>query len=112
MRLAIAQQACEGHLPTVEEAAQFDGIIVAGSHYSAYEEREWINKLLDLLPKVAALGVRMYGCCFGCQVRQHVQRIPFVQSTLQRHRTPECSHTDNVRCSHAHTMRDTPVQFL
>jgi GMP synthase-like glutamine amidotransferase len=62
-------QACAGELPTVQEAATFDAVIVAGSHYSAYEQHEWIDQLMVLLRTLAAQGTRMYGCCFGCQVR-------------------------------------------
>ncbi|WIA15461.1 hypothetical protein OEZ85_002103 [Tetradesmus obliquus] len=61
-------KACAGELPTAKEAAQFDAIIIAGSHYSAYEQHEWIDQLMDLLRKLAGQGTRMYGCCFGCQV--------------------------------------------
>jgi GMP synthase-like glutamine amidotransferase len=62
-------QACARELPTAQEAATFDAIIVAGSHYSAYEQHEWIDQLMILLRTLAAQGTRMYGCCFGCQVR-------------------------------------------
>uniref|UniRef100_A0A383VEN3 Glutamine amidotransferase domain-containing protein n=1 Tax=Tetradesmus obliquus TaxID=3088 RepID=A0A383VEN3_TETOB len=61
-------KACAGELPTAEAAAQFDAIIIAGSHYSAYEQHEWIDQLMDLLRKLAGQGTRMYGCCFGCQM--------------------------------------------
>jgi GMP synthase-like glutamine amidotransferase len=67
-RALSLQQACAGELPTAEEAARFDAIIVAGSHYSAYEQHEWIEQLMVLLRKLAGQGTRMYGCCFGCQV--------------------------------------------
>ena len=62
------QQACEGELPTPAEAATYDAIVIGGSHYSAYEEHDWIAKMLELLPQYAAQGTRMYGCCFGSQV--------------------------------------------
>ncbi|WIA35658.1 hypothetical protein OEZ86_004070 [Tetradesmus obliquus] len=61
-------KACAGELPTAEAAAQFDAIIIAGSHYSVYEQHEWIDQLMDLLRKLAGQGTRMYGCCFGCQI--------------------------------------------
>lgn len=64
----MLQQACGGELPTPAEAARFDGVIIGGSHYSAYEEHQWINKMLELLPQYVAQGARIYGCCFGCQV--------------------------------------------
>eukprot|EP00775_Hariotina_reticulata_P008888 gene8888-9066_t len=60
---------CKGELPSPEEAAAFDAVIVGGSHYSAYEQHEWIQKLLEFLPVVAAQQqTRIYGCCFGCQI--------------------------------------------
>jgi hypothetical protein len=70
----VARQACAGELPTAEEAAQFDAIIVAGSHYSAYEQHEWIDQLMVLLRALAGQGTRMYGCCFGCQVSLGLER--------------------------------------
>jgi GMP synthase-like glutamine amidotransferase len=55
-------------MPTPAEAAGFDWILVSGSHYSVYEQHEWLQQLLELLPQYAATGVNIYGCCFGCQV--------------------------------------------
>lgn len=70
----LLQQACAGELPTAEEAARFDAVIIAGSHYSAYEEHDWIQQLMVLLRMLAGQGTRMYGCCFGCQVSAQQRR--------------------------------------
>ncbi|KAF8057940.1 GGP4 [Scenedesmus sp. PABB004] len=61
-------RACAGELPTADEAAACDAVIVGGSHYSAYEDHVWIQRLLELLPAYAASGARIYGCCFGAQI--------------------------------------------
>ncbi|KXZ53606.1 hypothetical protein GPECTOR_6g523 [Gonium pectorale] len=47
---------------------QFDVLVVGGSHYSAYDEVEWIRRLESLLPQYVASGVRLVGCCFGHQL--------------------------------------------
>lgn len=60
-------QVCSGQLPSPAEASAFDALLVSGSHYSVYESHAWISQLLAALPQYAATGVRIYGCCFGCQ---------------------------------------------
>lgn len=66
---AATAQVCSGQLPSPAEAAHFDAILVSGSHYSVYEDYDWIKQLLQALPQYVATGVRIYGCCFGSQVR-------------------------------------------
>jgi GMP synthase-like glutamine amidotransferase len=61
-------QCWKGEFPTVEDARSYDLILLSGSHYSSYEDLEWINRLKQLLPQYAEAGVKLFGSCFGCQV--------------------------------------------
>lgn len=64
-------QACSHKWPTVEEAQGFDGLLLTGSHYSAYDDSQtWIPELAQILKAYVDAGdVRIMGCCFGHQVR-------------------------------------------
>lgn len=48
--------------------SKYDVMVISGSHYSAYEDIPWINKLVEMLPKYAASKTRIIGCCFGHQI--------------------------------------------
>mmetsp|Transcript_9976 Transcript_9976/g.24930 ORF Transcript_9976/g.24930 Transcript_9976/m.24930 type:complete len:422 (-) Transcript_9976:13-1278(-) len=54
--------------PRVDEVAAAGLVIISGSHYSAYEDLPWINRMVELLPQYVATGARIVACCFGHQV--------------------------------------------
>jgi GMP synthase-like glutamine amidotransferase len=54
--------------------SDFDALIIGGSHYSVYEDHEWIRELKAAVPEYLAAGARIVGCCFGCQVRWRAGR--------------------------------------
>lgn len=62
-------QACAGDVPSLQEAQQYDFLLLGGSHYSVYEQHAWIAQLSELLRQCVAAGVKIVACCFGCQVR-------------------------------------------
>ncbi|GBG00273.1 hypothetical protein Rsub_12999 [Raphidocelis subcapitata] len=55
-------------LPSVEAAAGFDAIVIGGSHYSVYEDHQWIRELKARVPQYLEAGAKIVGCCFGCQL--------------------------------------------
>lgn len=60
-----------GRVPTVEDVAPYDAILLTGSMYDAHAENvEWIDKLLALLKElwVKRKDVRLSGVCFGHQL--------------------------------------------
>ncbi len=66
----VVFHACAGEFPTPEQAGSvFDAVIIGGSHYSVYEDHEWIRRLKALAPQYLEAGATLVGCCFGCQVR-------------------------------------------
>ena len=46
----------------------YGGAYLSPSFDGAYDDLAWINRLHDLLPRLAAAKVPMIGQCFGCQV--------------------------------------------
>ncbi|KAJ6600813.1 class I glutamine amidotransferase-like protein [Mycena sp. CBHHK59/15] len=56
--------------PTDEQLDSFDGVLITGSKASAYEEIEWINKLVDYVARIAVAKpkVKIIGICFGHQI--------------------------------------------
>lgn len=58
-----------GDVPTVEEAAALDAVVIGGSHFSVYEGHEWISALKAAARSyLDARATRLVGCCFGCQL--------------------------------------------
>ncbi|KAL4425807.1 hypothetical protein ABPG75_009823 [Micractinium tetrahymenae] len=58
-------------LPPLEGLAdRFDGLLISGSHYSAYGQQQWIHQLEEWLQQAVAQHpqVRIIGMCFGCQI--------------------------------------------
>lgn len=56
--------------PDPEQVDQlFDALIVGGSHYSAYEDLNWIKSLEETLRAyVNCSNIRIMACCFGHQL--------------------------------------------
>ncbi|KAJ6466935.1 class I glutamine amidotransferase-like protein [Mycena sanguinolenta] len=56
--------------PTDEQLAVYDGILITGSKANAYEDIEWINKLVEYTARVATEkpNLRIVGICFGHQI--------------------------------------------
>jgi len=52
------------------EDAKYDGILLTGSAASAYEDVEWINKLVGYTANLARSrpDVKLFGICFGHQI--------------------------------------------
>jgi GMP synthase-like glutamine amidotransferase len=52
------------------QAKKFDGIVITGSARGAYEDEEWIHKLIDFVKQVRekAPETRIVGICFGHQI--------------------------------------------
>jgi len=50
--------------------AEYDGILLTGSAASAYEDVEWINKLVEYTSNIAQSkpDVKLFGICFGHQI--------------------------------------------
>ena len=51
-------RATQGEHPTDDEIAEFDGFVMSGSHYSAYEDLPWIQDNLEFIRKAYALATR------------------------------------------------------
>ncbi|GMH41593.1 hypothetical protein BSKO_09503 [Bryopsis sp. KO-2023] len=59
----------QGDWPSLEDAKNFDAIIVPGARHSAYDVSiPWIPKFTQILKKYAENGVKLVGGCFGCQI--------------------------------------------
>ena len=64
-------QCWRGELPDLATANQYTGIFISGSHYSAYEELQWIADLaawLRALLTETEHDTRIVAVCFGSQV--------------------------------------------
>jgi GMP synthase (glutamine-hydrolysing) len=51
----------------VDDAWQFDGVLISGSQASVYEDREWIHDLTRWARQVHAAGIPTLGICWGHQ---------------------------------------------
>ncbi|KAJ7040760.1 class I glutamine amidotransferase-like protein [Mycena alexandri] len=56
--------------PTDEQLEGYAGLVITGSRASAYEDIEWINKLVDYTVHVATTKprIKIVGICFGHQI--------------------------------------------
>ncbi|KAF9465868.1 class I glutamine amidotransferase-like protein [Collybia nuda] len=56
--------------PSEEKLGQYDGIVLTGSAASAYENVEWINKLVAFIARIAndLPQIKIIGICFGHQI--------------------------------------------
>lgn len=65
-------QCWDGKLPGLEDAEQYRGIFITGSHYSAYEDLPWINNLAEWLRSFLQRqhSTRIVAVCFGSQVTE------------------------------------------
>ncbi|KAJ7472275.1 class I glutamine amidotransferase-like protein [Mycena galericulata] len=55
--------------PTAAQLAGYDGVIITGSKASAYEDVEWVDRLVGWVASVAVdPGVKIVGICFGHQI--------------------------------------------
>ncbi len=50
-----------------EDVSGYDGFVITGSRYSAYEDRPWIKQLLELVREINERAIRLVGVCFGHQ---------------------------------------------
>ncbi|KAF7303763.1 Glutamine amidotransferase type-1 domain-containing protein [Mycena indigotica] len=62
--------AVSGSYPTENAVDESQGILITGSKASAYEDIEWINKLVEFVRRVATdkPSVKIVGICFGHQI--------------------------------------------
>lgn len=50
------------------DPAAYDGFVITGSRYSAYDDLPWLNRLLTLVREIHGRGQALLGVCFGHQV--------------------------------------------
>jgi len=62
----VPYDVCNGEFPAGLEAC--DAYLRTGSRHSAFEHREWIGRLLDLVREAQAARTPFVGICFGHQV--------------------------------------------
>ena len=55
----------DGQFPETIEG--FDGVMITGSPASVHDHAAWIDELLDLIRKIHARGIPIFGACFGHQ---------------------------------------------
>ena len=64
-------QCWRGELPNLATANRYTGIFISGSHYSAYQELQWIADLaawLHAFLTETEHDTRIVAVCFGSQV--------------------------------------------
>ncbi|KAI6044546.1 GMP synthase [Pisolithus marmoratus] len=49
---------------------EYDGVLITGSPFSAYEDLEWINRLIAYVKRIIAEkpDTKLFGICFGHQI--------------------------------------------
>ncbi|KAF8132363.1 class I glutamine amidotransferase-like protein [Boletus edulis] len=52
------------------DSAHYDGLLISGSRMSAYEDVEWINKLVAYVKRIITEkpSLKIFGICFGHQI--------------------------------------------
>ncbi|KAG6373023.1 class I glutamine amidotransferase-like protein [Boletus reticuloceps] len=52
------------------DSARYDGLLISGSRVSAYEDVEWINKLIAYVKRIITEkpSLKLFGICFGHQI--------------------------------------------
>ena len=51
-----------------EKVADFDGFVITGGAASAYDQDDWVLKLLDTVREIHGRGIPLLGICLGHQV--------------------------------------------
>lgn len=67
--------ALERQLPInwgTSKLAEFDGWLIMGSKFGAYEDYPWIDELKDFIQKLVDARVKLAGVCFGHQIIHQV----------------------------------------
>lgn len=87
-------QCWDSHLPELDAAARYKAIFITGSHYSAYEDLLWIDKLVVWLRDFVLEtehGTKIVAVCFGCQVTMHALISVLTQpECAEPYRMPIC----------------------
>ncbi|KAJ8604895.1 hypothetical protein CTAYLR_004313 [Chrysophaeum taylorii] len=55
-------------MPTAQELAGYDGIVLSGSRHSVYDDQPWIGEVAELVRGAVAREQRVLGVCFGAQL--------------------------------------------
>jgi GMP synthase-like glutamine amidotransferase len=50
-----------------QDLSAHDGFVITGSRHSVYENRPWIEQLLELVREIHRRAIRLVGVCFGHQ---------------------------------------------
>lgn len=58
----------DDEFPCDEELSSFDGFLLTGSKFSAYDQEPWIERLSQLIIKLHNLSIPLVGICFGHQL--------------------------------------------
>lgn len=66
----VALQCHKGELPELDTVDQYTGIFLTGSHCSAKDPEQWIQKEAEWLRSFAQRQTpcKLVASCFGCQV--------------------------------------------
>eukprot|EP00898_Chlorokybus_atmophyticus_P002281 jgi/Chlat1/3053/Chrsp208S00238 len=59
---------CDDEVPSADQLAELDGVVVTGSKYDAHGTDPWMLRLRELLRDLHARQQRMLGVCFGHQI--------------------------------------------
>lgn len=51
---------------------EYDGYIITGSKYSAYDDEDWIRFLFDKIKLLDSSKKKVLGVCFGHQVNERI----------------------------------------
>lgn len=58
----------DGEFPRDDELKEFDGFLLTGSKFSAYDKEPWIRQLSELIGKLNDQDIPLIGICFGHQL--------------------------------------------
>jgi GMP synthase-like glutamine amidotransferase len=64
----------EGQYPT----GDIDAVLITGSKYSAYQDDEWIVKLVDFTKRCIERSIKIVGICFGHQILARALGTPVI----------------------------------
>lgn len=58
----------DGHFPSKAQLKDFDGFVITGSKFSAYDPDPWIKQLFGSIKEIRESKKKLLGICFGHQV--------------------------------------------
>ncbi|CAN8284080.1 unnamed protein product [Cochlearia groenlandica] len=63
----------DGEFPDEKDLEKYDGFVISGSSHDAFQDTDWILKLIDIIKKLDGMKKKVLGICFGHQLLSRIK---------------------------------------